>query len=500
MSIKIRYDVAADIRGGSALGPERHIHENAQELSMRRSVSLEPSPFQPFNDSGYFEPIEKRLTLWSKVQELSSRIASSIEDPSMFSQGFKEDIKRISAEIDLAKEAPTRHCFTRVLGGIRLSERTVHSPEILLLHRCPTSEIEKRTEVFFLEENREGYIHMLQKKVQNLDRARQILEYPYSRNPRNIPQKTQAIARAFIAGENPITIERDAPLGSGAEAVVYRGSVLGLPCAAKMYKGSMDFEYDNLMRLKHKNIIPIYATDGRSLFEPLAEGGNLQEYWEGNNPMKIFTPEQVLEVLCQISDALVYIHKKGCVYRDLKPENVLVHKDGTVQLADLGTVTKAKIVAKYPHHTAGTILYLPPEAISGRSKIESCKKIDVWSLGMLVWRLLHKDGIEHPSLATIQGRYSLVKALGEATQYTRGELLDQLDQDKRQKYDPNRFLVDLIEKCLTHDPQQRPGMREIHGTLKAEVMEMRRARESRSSRFPKEEFAFDLSHAMPGFL
>eukprot|EP00908_Phaeocystis_cordata_P009651 Transcript_20446.p1 GENE.Transcript_20446~~Transcript_20446.p1 ORF type:complete len:393 (+),score=153.94 Transcript_20446:108-1286(+) len=84
-----------------------------------------------------------------------------------------------------------------------------------------------------------------------------------------------------------------------------------------------------------------------------------------------------------IALALRHMHQTGYVYRDLKPENVLIDTKGYVKLADLGA---AKKVDKSRTFTAlGTEEYIPPEQVRGRGRTIAS---DWWALGVLLFELL----------------------------------------------------------------------------------------------------------------
>jgi len=84
-----------------------------------------------------------------------------------------------------------------------------------------------------------------------------------------------------------------------------------------------------------------------------------------------------------IALALKHMHSAGYVYRDLKPENVLIDSRGYVKLADLGA---AKKIDKARTFTAlGTEEYIPPEQVRGRGRTIAS---DWWALGILLYELL----------------------------------------------------------------------------------------------------------------
>ena len=83
--------------------------------------------------------------------------------------------------------------------------------------------------------------------------------------------------------------------------------------------------------------------------------------------------------------ALHHLHSQNILYRDLKPENVLVSHDGYVKIADFG-LSKENI---YGHNDAksicGTAEYLAPEIILGQGHSHN---VDWWSLGAILYEML----------------------------------------------------------------------------------------------------------------
>jgi len=80
--------------------------------------------------------------------------------------------------------------------------------------------------------------------------------------------------------------------------------------------------------------------------------------------------------------ALEYLHKRTIAYRDLKPENLLVAKDGHVKITDFGF---AKPIEDKSYTLCGTPEYLAPEIITSSGHNSS---VDWWALGVLIFEML----------------------------------------------------------------------------------------------------------------
>jgi len=95
---------------------------------------------------------------------------------------------------------------------------------------------------------------------------------------------------------------------------------------------------------------------------------------------------KVQKIFAQLVGAVTYIHGKNCVHRDLKLENVLLSKDGDVKLVDFGFTREYEGKANYLQTFCGTICYSAPEMLRGEKY--AGEKIDVWSLGIILYALL----------------------------------------------------------------------------------------------------------------
>ena len=118
------------------------------------------------------------------------------------------------------------------------------------------------------------------------------------------------------------------------------------------------------------------------LLTEFMQGGELffhlfREKRFNNEKAKFYTIEIIL--------AIDFLHKKKMIYRDLKPENVLIDKEGHIKLTDFGL---SKILSKEKEKTytiCGTPQYLAPEILTGDGYDDS---VDWWSLGCILYKML----------------------------------------------------------------------------------------------------------------
>jgi class 3 adenylate cyclase/CheY-like chemotaxis protein len=152
-------------------------------------------------------------------------------------------------------------------------------------------------------------------------------------------------------------------------------------------------EYELIAQIRHPHVATIFdrgQTDTHAyiVMEYFA-GGDLRQRLE--QPL---APEQALEYLRQIAEALVAIHARGIVHRDLKPDNIMLRENGTLVLSDFGI---AKDLSRTVSHTRygeglGTPYYLSPEQAQG-GKVD--QRSDLYSLGVMLFEMLTGDKPYH---------------------------------------------------------------------------------------------------------
>jgi len=189
------------------------------------------------------------------------------------------------------------------------------------------------------------------------------------------------------------TIER---LGAGGMATVYlaEDERLGRRVAVKrLHAESPEDVGERFARearlgasLNHPNVVSVYDT-------VTDENGVLivMEYVEGPTfghalGDGLLTPERALEVLGGVAAALDHVHEGGVVHRDVKPANVLVGRDGTAKLTDLGIATASEGAQITRTGTVlGTPAYMAPEQLEGGAMGPA---VDVYALAAMAFEVL----------------------------------------------------------------------------------------------------------------
>ncbi|MDP2316114.1 MAG: serine/threonine-protein kinase [Pseudomonadota bacterium] len=166
-------------------------------------------------------------------------------------------------------------------------------------------------------------------------------------------------------------------LGTGGTSTVYRATdaSLGVERAVKVLRGDgatvdaqrarLRAEARAMARVTHPNILRVYdvgTDDGQDFFVmELADGGTLQERVDAHGPLP---PVLACRYALQVLGALAAAHDAGVIHRDVKPQNVLLDREGVALLADFGIALLSD--GRESRHTRvgvamGSMTYMPPE-------------------------------------------------------------------------------------------------------------------------------------------
>jgi serine/threonine protein kinase/tetratricopeptide (TPR) repeat protein len=138
--------------------------------------------------------------------------------------------------------------------------------------------------------------------------------------------------------------------------------------------------------LNHPNIVTVYEIgehEGQVFIAmEYVDGKTLKELISAN-PLPI---TQVIDIAAQIAEGLSAAHAKDIVHRDIKPQNILIDKEGRVKILDFG-LAKLKGVSSLTKESSilGTVHYMSPEQTMGR---EVDHRTDIWSLGVVLYEML----------------------------------------------------------------------------------------------------------------
>ncbi len=145
--------------------------------------------------------------------------------------------------------------------------------------------------------------------------------------------------------------------------------------------------------LNHPNIVTIYEIGEHKgqvfIAMEYVEGRTLKELITVNRTPstvnRIPIPE-VLDIAMQIASGLAAAHAKGIVHRDVKPQNIVIDRDGLVKILDFG-LAKLQGASRLTQEALamGTVHYMSPEQGMGK---EVDQRTDIWSLGVVLHEML----------------------------------------------------------------------------------------------------------------
>ena len=175
------------------------------------------------------------------------------------------------------------------------------------------------------------------------------------------------------------------------------------------------------------------------LIMELASNGNLYNFIQNNKNQKIKTKEMIKKIIIQVIEIIKYLHSLDIIYRDIKPENILLDKDYNVKLCDYGWasyLSKGQFCSAY----CGTPEYVSPEVIK---KYPYNEKVDIWGIGVLIFELV----FGYPPFTSNfnEDRFNNIKE---------GKINWPKDLNDME-------LKDLIEKILKVNPKDRISLDEI---------------------------------------
>ncbi|CAK56648.1 unnamed protein product (macronuclear) [Paramecium tetraurelia] len=207
-------------------------------------------------------------------------------------------------------------------------------------------------------------------------------------------------------------------------------------------------ENDIHKRLKHVNIVSLYDTqeidqDSFCTVLEYCDGTDLNQHLK---KYKIIAEKEAKLILRQVLAAL---HHMSCsltkiIHYDLKPQNILFHK-GEVKLTDFGLckvldqdTTRQELTSQ----GLGTYWYLPPECFMEQPNIQISTKVDVWSIGVILFEMVF-------------GRKPFGEGMSQERIAQERVILNSFQVKFPQKPNVSQDCKDFILKCLTYNMEAR---------------------------------------------
>ena len=262
----------------------------------------------------------------------------------------------------------------------------------------------------------------------------------------------------------------EAVVGTGGMAVVYRAldlqenRIVAIKVLRPEYESDMEFvrrfsrEAEAAAKMSHENIVNLLDVgiegemryivmeyvDGQTLKEMIREEGRIH-------------PDVALRMTIRILAAVDHAHRNGIVHRDIKPQNILVDREGQVKVADFGIarLKTSQTTQMDPNGSAmGSVHYLSPEQARGEVVDEQS---DLYSVGIVLYEMLTGhvpfDGettvsvaLKHVSEAPRSmrtGNSHISRALDEV-------VMRALCKDKERRYQTAAEMAADLRKTISH--------------------------------------------------
>ena len=187
-------------------------------------------------------------------------------------------------------------------------------------------------------------------------------------------------------------------IGTGGMANVYKAKChrLNRLVAIKILKSELaeNAEFRRRFRdeslavaqLSHANIVSIYDVSSSQgidyIVMELIDGITLKQYMERRGKMDW---REALHFITQIMRGLSHAHSRGIIHRDIKPQNIMVLRDGSVKVADFGIACLADAHQTLAQEVLGSVHYISPEQAKGE-RLDA--RSDIYSAGVVLYEML----------------------------------------------------------------------------------------------------------------
>ncbi|KAJ6224539.1 hypothetical protein RDWZM_003084 [Blomia tropicalis] len=182
-----------------------------------------------------------------------------------------------------------------------------------------------------------------------------------------------------------------------------------------------------------------------------------------HTPTEGLQPKLLKSYLWQLLQGISYCHVNRVIHRDMKPQNLLIDKNGYIKIADFGLGRAITIPMRIYTHEVVTLWYRPPEILLGGEYYGP--SVDLWSIGCIFAEMSNKKALFSGD-SEIDQLYRIFRTLGTPDDETWPGVTKYRDYKvsfpKWHKQNMKNILtnldddgIDLLEALLTFDPNQR---------------------------------------------
>ncbi|XP_053698450.1 cyclin-dependent kinase 2 [Sabethes cyaneus] len=276
---------------------------------------------------------------------------------------------------------------------------------------------------------------------------------------------------------NILDYQRTEKIGEGTYGVVYKGKHIKTQRYVALKRIRLDSESEGvpstaireislLKDLQHYTIVElldvaVMDSDIYMIFEYLdMDLKKLLDKYKSS-----FTPKLVKSYMHQMLDAIAFCHLHRILHRDLKPQNLLIDREGHIKLADFGLARSFNFPMRPYTHEVVTLWYRAPEILLG-TKFYAIG-VDIWSLGCIFAEMILKRPL-FPGDSEIDQLYRIFRTMGTPNE-SNWPGVSQLPDYKRTfpcwdkqpiPDEIGRFMAqDLFRELMIYDPTQRISAR-----------------------------------------
>ncbi len=209
---------------------------------------------------------------------------------------------------------------------------------------------------------------------------------------------------------------------------------------------NFEHEAQTLERLQHPNIVRFYGFEKSQniafILMDFIDGLTLRrEIFLYKNGLR---PGRVMEIMQPVCAALYYAHQQGMIHCDIKPANIITHRNGTIYLTDFGIARRSESGTQ-PLTGVGSPAYMAPEQFEGK---EPTLAVDIYSLGVVMYEML------------TGGQRPFTGESGNASGSTTKRIVwekKHLQPPSPRVYNPEITpeLEAVVMMCLQHSPRRR---------------------------------------------
>lgn len=252
-------------------------------------------------------------------------------------------------------------------------------------------------------------------------------------------------------------------IGEGGMAVVYKALChrLNRYVAVKIMRDEMaaDEEFRHrfcaeshaVAMLSHPNIVAVYDVSHNDAVEyivmELVDGITLKQYMDRRGALSW---KEAVHFSKQITKALAHAHERGIIHRDIKPQNIMLLRDGTIKISDFGIAALENEIHESNGQAIGSIHYIAPEQARGECPDA---RSDIYSLGVVMYEMLTGEqpytgdtlgeiAVKHMNAEPVPPHDKIQDVPQELERIT----LKAMNSDLEQRYQSASEILDDLEK------------------------------------------------------